>query len=92
MNDSQDNNEKTLIAYGEVFHQLLQIPWMKDLIDTHFDIIQNIDHEAKEVALVVVEVPPDEVKKRIAERDKTKPKADAPRIIMPSADDVKILS
>lgn len=87
-----EENKELLLVYGEIFYQLIQRPWFKEIIDTRVDIRKNIDHEAKRVDIVVVEVPTEETMRRLAEIEKEKAKS-GPQIIAPTAvETTKILS
>lgn len=81
--DVIEANQQQLIAYGEVFYQLLKFQWFRELIETKVDIVQNVDHENKVITLVVAEVPYEVTQKRIQDLKKAQ-RGDAPRIVLPS--------
>ncbi len=63
-----DKDTTKLALYGELFAQMMQLPWFKDMIECRFDIQQVIDDDTKTIVLQAIEVPPQEVMKRMKKK------------------------
>lgn len=58
--------QQMLLLYGEIYAEMLKSDRFKTFINTNFDIHREIDEEHKILTYRVIEVPPEEVGKRIA--------------------------
>lgn len=81
-------NQNELLVYGEVFYQLLQFSWFRDMFECQFDIQKVVDEEEKTIELRVIEVPPDVSSARLAALQAEQIKDMSSHLVMPSSKDI----
>lgn len=83
-------NQNELLLYGEIFYQLIQRPWFKELVETRFDFQKIINEEERTIELRVIEVPLEVVAKRLSDRQKAAKEA-GPQLVDPTDAKVRAL-
>lgn len=89
MSDNEDYKQsiEQLAVYGEIFYQMMNLEWFKEIVDSSFKIQRVVDEETKTVHVQVFEVPPEEKIKRLNAMMREK-EDKAPKIIAPNAREV----
>jgi len=67
---TEEVNKNELLLYGEIFYQLIQLSWFKELIETRIDIHKVIDKKNKSIEIKVIEVPTEEMLKRLNKKQR----------------------
>lgn len=78
---------RQLALYGDIFYQMMNLEWFRDIIDASFTIQKVVDEETKTLHVQVLEVPP-EVKIQRLNEQMRKREAAQPKIVAPTGGEV----